>query len=40
MDPRVKGMFLDVDHSEVINSGVINSPVFGKIPPLDFPGLA
>ncbi|MBR3243874.1 MAG: DUF4869 domain-containing protein [Parasporobacterium sp.] len=29
---------LDVDHSTVIDSGVIDSPVIGKIPPLSLSG--
>ena len=37
-DPLVKEMILDVDHSEVIDSGVIDSPVLGKIPPLSLSG--
>ena len=31
MDSRVKEMIQDVDHSKVIDSGVIDSPVLGKI---------
>ena len=38
MDSRVKEMILDVDHSKVIDSGVIDSPVIGKIPPLGLSG--
>ena len=38
MDSRVKEMILDVDHSKVIDSGVIDSPVLGKIPPLGLSG--
>ena len=38
MDPLVKEMILDVDHSTVIDSGVIDSPVLGKIPPLNLSG--
>ena len=38
VDPRVKEMILDVDHSEVMYSGVIDSPVLGKIPPLGLSG--
>ena len=37
-DSRVKEMIRDVDHSEVIDSGVIDSPVLGKIPPLELSG--
>ena len=37
-DPLVKEMIRDVDHSEVIDSGVIDSPVLGKIPPLGLSG--
>ena len=32
--PLVKEMIRDVDRSEVMYSGVIDSPVLGKIPPL------
>ena len=38
VDSRVKEMILDVDHSEVMYSGVIDSPVLGKIPPLGLSG--
>ena len=38
IDPRVKEMILDIDRSEVIDSGVIDSPVLGKIPPLKLSG--
>ena len=38
VDPRVKEMIQDVDHSEVMYSGVIDSPVLGKIPPLGLSG--
>ena len=38
LDPRVKEMILDVDKSQVIDSGVIDSPVLGKIPPLSLSG--
>ena len=38
IDPFVKEMIRDVDHSEVIDSGVIDSPVLGKIPPLSLSG--
>ena len=37
-DPFVKEMILEVDHSEVLDSGVIDSPVLGKIPPLNLSG--
>lgn len=37
-DPLVKEMIRDVDHSEVIDNGVIDSPVLGKIPPLGLSG--
>ena len=36
--PLVKEMIRDVDHSEVIDSGVIDSPVLGKIPPISLSG--
>lgn len=38
VDPFVKEMIADVDSSEVIDSGVIDSPVLGKIPPLSLSG--
>lgn len=38
LDPLVKEMILDVDQSIVIDSGVIDSPVLGKIPPLNLSG--
>lgn len=38
IDPFVKDMILDVDSSRVIDSGVIDSPVLGKIPPLGLSG--
>ena len=38
VDERVKEMIRDVDHSEVLYSGVIDSPVLGKIPPLGLSG--
>ena len=38
VDPFVKEMIRDVDRSEVIDSGVIDSPVLGKIPPLNLSG--
>ena len=37
-DPLVKEMIEDVDHSKVIDSGVIDSPILGKIPPLNLSG--
>ncbi len=37
-DSFVKDMILDVDSSQVIDSGVIDSPVLGKIPPLGLSG--
>lgn len=37
-DPFVKEMILDVDKSTVIDSGVIDSPVLGKIPALGLSG--
>ena len=33
IDPFVKEMIQDVDKSTVLDSGVIDSPVLGKIPP-------
>ena len=38
VDPFVKEMILDVDKSQVLDSGVIDSPVLGKIPPLSLSG--
>ena len=38
LDPLVKEIILDVDKSKVIDSGVIDSPVLGKIPPLSLSG--
>ena len=38
LDPLVKEMILDVDKSMVLDSGVIDSPVLGKIPPLSLSG--
>ena len=38
VDPFVKEMIKDVDSSIVIDSGVIDSPVLGKIPPLGLSG--
>lgn len=37
-DPFVKKMILDVDRSTVIDGGVIDSPVLGKISPLGLSG--
>lgn len=37
-DPFVKEMILDVDKSVVMDSGVIDSPVLGKIPPVELSG--
>lgn len=36
--PLSKEMIADVDKSEVLGSGVIDSPVMGKIPPLSLSG--
>ena len=38
VDSFVKEMIRDVDRSEVLDSGVIDSPVLGKIPPLNLSG--
>lgn len=38
VDPFVKEMIQDVDRSSVMDSGVIDSPVLGKIPPLNLSG--
>lgn len=38
IDPMVKEMILDVDKSVVLDSGVIDSPVLGKIPPAQLSG--
>ncbi len=38
VDPLVREMIQDVDHSTVIDSGVIDSPVLGKIPPVSLSG--
>ena len=38
IDPFVKEMILDVDQSVVLDSGVIDSPVLGKIPPTGLSG--
>ena len=37
-DPFAKQMVLDVDKSTVLDSGVIDSPVLGKIPPTSLSG--
>ena len=37
-DPFLKEMILDVDKSVVLDSGVIDSPVLGKIPPVGLSG--
>lgn len=38
VDPFVKKMIRDVDQSAVLDSGVIDSPVLGKIPPTELSG--
>ncbi len=38
VDPFVKEMIWDVDKSTVLDSGVIDSPVLGKIPPTGLSG--
>lgn len=38
VDPFVKKMIRDVDQSAVLDSGVIDSPVLGKIPPTGLSG--
>ena len=38
VDPFVKEMIQDVDRSTVLDSGVIDSPVLGKIPPTGLSG--
>ena len=38
VDSFVKEMILDVDRSTVLDSGVVDSPVLGKIPPLGLSG--
>ena len=38
IDPFVKEMIQDVDSSTVIDSGIIDSPVLGKIPPIGLSG--
>ena len=37
-DPVAKEMIKDIDKSEVLDSGVIDSPVLGKIPPVQLSG--
>ena len=37
-DEFVQKMILDVDKSEVLNSGVIKSPILGLIPPTEISG--
>ena len=37
-DPFVVEMIRDVDRSEVLDSGVIDSPVLGKVPPTSLSG--
>lgn len=38
VDPMVREMIQDVDKSTVLGSGVIDSPVLGKIPPTQLSG--
>lgn len=38
MSPLTKEMVKDIDNSEVLDSGVIDSPVLGKIPPVGLSG--
>jgi len=38
VDPFVRDMIYDVDKSIVLDSGVIDSPVLGKIPPTGLSG--
>ena len=38
INPFVKEMILDVDKSTVLDSGVIDSPILGKSPPLSLSG--
>lgn len=38
VDPFAKEMILEVDKSVVLNSGVIDSPILGKIPPTTLSG--
>lgn len=37
-EPLSREMIQDVDHSTVLDSGVIDSPVLGKIPPVQLSG--
>ena len=37
-DPKVQQMIRDIDHSEVLGSGAISSPVLGIIPPTSLSG--
>ena len=39
LDAFVKEMIEDVDHSTVLDSGVIDSPIMGKIPPTSLSGV-
>lgn len=38
IDPFVEKMIQDVDRSTVLDSGVIDSPILGKIPPTGLSG--
>ena len=38
INPLTKEMVRDIDQSEVLDSGVIDSPVLGKIPPVGLSG--
>ena len=38
IDPMVRDMIRDIDHSEVMDTGVVDSPVLGKIPPINLSG--
>lgn len=38
IDPFVKDMIKDIDKSIVLDSGVIDSPILGKIPPINLSG--
>lgn len=38
IDPFVKKMIADVDRSTVLDSGIIDSPILGKIPPVNLSG--
>jgi hypothetical protein len=38
MEDKIKAMIKDVDKSEVVSGNLINSPVFGAIPPKDLSG--